>query len=120
VAAWFAAVKAGDLPAVAALLAAGAHRCPTTGSEVRCERGGTALMWACAEGRTALATLLLADGGADVEARCSRAGGTPLIWAASRNQSAALALLLAAGADPGRPAVPPDDTRGVWNVEVRV
>jgi hypothetical protein len=28
--------------------------------------------------------------------------------------------LLAAGADPGRPAVPPDDTRGVWNVEVRV
>ncbi len=105
-AAWFAAVKDGDVAAVAALMTQGAHRDAATGGEARCERGGTALMWSAAHGHAPLTQLLLSSHSCDVEARCSRAGGTALIWAASRNQTHTLALLLKAGADAGRPALP--------------
>jgi hypothetical protein len=115
-AAWFAAAKAGDVAAAAALLAGGAHL-DEGGAELRCERGATALMWAAAEGHDALMRLLLAHG-CDVEARCSRAGGSALLWAASRNQLTSLRTLLAAGADAGRPA-PPRDAHGGWDVQVR-
>ena len=115
-AAWFAAVKAGDVGAAGALLAGGAHL-DASGAELRCERGATALMWAAAEGHDALLRLLLAHG-CDVEARCSRAGGSALVWAASRNQLTSLRTLLAAGADAGRPA-PPGGAHGSWDVQVR-
>ena len=51
-AAWFAAAKAGDVAAAAALLAGGAHL-DEGGAELRCERGATAMMWAAAEGACA-------------------------------------------------------------------
>ena len=113
-AAWFAAVKAGDVAAAGALLAGGAHL-DESGAELRCERGATALMWAAAEGHEDLLRMLLAHG-CDVKARCSRAGGSALVWAASRNQLQSLRTLLAAGADAGRPAPPPD---AHWDVQVR-
>ncbi len=117
-AAWFDAVKGGDLERVRLLLAEGAHL-DACGEEVRCERGGTGLMWAAAQGHLDVARELMSCG-SDLECRCTRAGGTALIWAASRNQTEAVALLLAHGAYPGRSARRPRGGHGrAWNIEAR-
>ncbi len=121
----FAAVKAGDLPRVNALLASGASpmvkdadgmtplhytafRGDVAVGEVLLARGAgvdaadsigmTPLHAAAFDGRDKFAALLISKGAA-VNAR-DKAGMTPLHYAAANGREAAVRLLLAKGADP--------------------
>ena len=87
-----AAVRAGDLAAVRALIAARADVDAPLGD------GATALHWAAHRGDLEAAALLI-EAGADVDA-ANALGATPL-WLAARNGAAGIVeRLLAAGADP--------------------
>lgn len=86
------AVRAGDLAAVRALIAARADVDAPLGD------GATALHWAAHRGDLEAAALLI-EAGADVDA-ANALGATPL-WLAARNGDAGIVeRLLAAGADP--------------------
>lgn len=79
-------------PDVEGLLALGRESMDKAGN------GGTLLHWAAANGHTALAERLIAEG-ADVGAR-DKNGDTPLHWAAGWNKAAVAAILIARGARP--------------------
>lgn len=87
-----AAAEAGDVEALARLLAAGAD------VQRRGRAGRTALVEATIADRPAAVEILL-DHGADVEAPCRALGMTALGWAADIGSSALVRLLVARGAD---------------------
>jgi ankyrin repeat protein len=88
------AVRSGNLSQVKTLLKYGAN--------ITCydpEFGGSPLHWACAEGHTKVAELLM-DRGANINA-LNKEGRTPLIIAAAFGKRDAVALLLKRKADRG-------------------
>ena len=85
------AARTGNLDAVGALLAAGAH------PDARERRGQTALMWAAAEGHTGIVDALL-EAGTDVHASL-KSGFNPLFFAVREGNIEVVQRLLAAGVD---------------------
>ena len=86
------AASGGSLPAVKALLVRGANV-----NAVEAWKGQTALMWAAAEGHSAVVDALI-ESGADVNAR-SKAGFTPLLFAVRQGSFPAVRSLVKAKAN---------------------
>jgi ankyrin repeat protein len=86
------AARSGKLDAVLPLLKRGAKI-----DGIESARGQNAMMWAAAEGHTAVVKALL-EAGADIHAR-SKSGFTPLLFSAQRGDTETTKLLLTAGAD---------------------
>jgi hypothetical protein len=89
---FFAAVRAGDLGRVKALLEAGVD------VNTKYRYGTTALFPACDRGHTEIVKLLL-ERGAEVNVRDTFYRATPLTWAATKGNSEIVKLLLDKGAE---------------------